>query len=129
MSAWRLVVRELYERGPLTAAQIMTDAVGGSGLARARQLGLVSQCPGRGGNFPDEPCHLTAEGIAYMEGRMVCITRFVPHPGTKKRGKGSTAVVRPTWLASLPDRTGLMLQSALVASRLSDQSAGCGVGA
>ena len=108
MSAWRLVVRELYERGPLASRQFVGVPDAHSALRRARQLGLV-ESPGRGGARGYKPWAITELGRAYCEGRAVLETLFVPHPGTRARAKGSVCVI------NVP--------------RLADQSVGCGVGA
>ena len=108
MSGWVLLVRELYERGPLRAKDFETlryrDCMLGvhTYLERCAVLGLVER-PGRHGSDGARPYVLTPLGVDVAEGRV----RFVVPPFKRAgerggRPKGTKMVARPTWLSSLP---------------------------
>lgn len=108
MAGWVLVVRELYERGPLTIKEFRAQSAPGqttrylgSDLARATRLGLIKP-PGRGGHQP-RPYVLTPAGVAFAENRLAPVwPGYTPRPGRCGVPRGHRVVLRPTWLASLP---------------------------
>lgn len=113
MSAWRLVVRELYERGPLRGTEVRSlfksEELTGpyTALQTAARMGLV-RSPGRGTN---QPYTLTDAGRAMVENRLAAV---VPkyRTGRQKGGRpqGTQLVLRPTWLASLPPANEIRLR-------------------
>lgn len=114
MSAWRLVVRELYLRGPLQGVAIRSLFTSQSltgpyqALRTAAHMGLVRP-PGRGTN---KPYTLTEAGQSLVENRLAAV---VPEYRTGRprggRPRGTQLVLRPTWLASLPPTNEIRLQT------------------
>lgn len=100
MSAWRIVVQELYERGGSAAAARLPFEVDRHALERAIRRRMV-QGPGKGSNGAGE-YRLTDLGLSLAQNRVVLVPRC-PSAGHPNRVRGSDLVARPTWLASLPD--------------------------
>jgi hypothetical protein len=88
MSHWRLVVRELNERGPLHWAQIMSGPQ--HGLNAAAELGFV-QRPGCATGV----WSITELGRQWCEGRVQVVTTWPGRPGRKH-------MLAATWLHALP---------------------------
>lgn len=94
MSAWRLMLSELYERGPLFANQFRHygKSLPHQAFATALRLGLAI---GRINNGNVRPYELTDVGRDVIEGRAVVVC----DPPMKRGGK---LRVRPTWISALP---------------------------
>lgn len=88
MSHWRLVVRELYERGPLRWGQVMSGTQ--QGLNDAAKLGLVTR-PGS----PVNPWRITELGRQWCEHRVDVVISWPGRPGRKR-------MLAATWLHALP---------------------------
>ena len=111
MSAWRLVVRELYERGPLRFEQFLTCADSYRTINHAQKLGLVTRI-GRHGKSPAQKYRLTPLGEAFAAGRVACVIRTFGQAGTNGgRMAGTTQTFRPTWVSSLPMPNTIRLQA------------------
>lgn len=101
MSAWRIVVREVYEAGgsmPTRDSTAWTVSVNAA-FSKAAYLGLL-RSPGRGGNGKDpRGWTLTPLGRDYCEGRVVHIPNV-----RRKNPTDSNYIIwfQATWLASLP---------------------------
>lgn len=93
MSVWRLVTFELYERGPLRTAQLMTAGDTARGLHDASQRGLVKR-------MADSRWCVTTLGVALATRRIVFRVPFVG--GEPHRQKGTTLRPVATWLSALP---------------------------
>lgn len=100
MSAWKLIVRELYERGPITTAQVQSTQPGVfAAVDRATRLGLVAKSSER----VNATLSLTAAGLEYATGRATVAPTLVPKPpGWSGRMPGTVERVVPTWIAALP---------------------------
>ena len=100
MSAWKLLVTELYRRGPLTSAQSSVSSLRPA-VAFASRLGLIER-PGRGGCVK-RPYALTPLGVAYAEGRAAAVVQS-GQISAKTGGRSHGAKLRmvATWLSSLP---------------------------
>jgi hypothetical protein len=111
MSAWRLAVRELYERGPTSLQQLELRQLTSGALVQGMGLGLIKG-PGRSGR-PGSLYALTEAGHALAQGRMQCVIKRAGHLGINGgRARGTVRVLRPTWLASLPPANAIRLQGA-----------------
>jgi len=88
MSHWRLVVRELNERGPLHWAQVMSGTQ--RGLNDAANLGFVTRPGG-----PAKPWRITELGRQWCENRVAVVIKWPGRPGRK-------AMLVATWLYALP---------------------------
>lgn len=128
MAGWRLVVRELYERGPLRARDLRPsyskDAQRnvGSDLRRAAELGLLT-LPGRCGVHA--VYRLTPSGIAFAQGKLEVIVPEYRSPARGGRPKGVRCVLRPTWLSALPAAE---FQGGTMADDREPRKAGCSGG-
>jgi len=91
MSTWRNVIKALAT-GPrkfehLAAEWGRTSHDAYDGITKAKRLGLIEQCEGRGQGW----WRLTPLGMEYAEGRVVL-----------ERRRSGCAVFAATWLRSLP---------------------------
>lgn len=105
MSAWKIAVRELYERGGSGTLAQLSASVTHQAMKEAIRRGMVKG-PGKG-THGRVPYLLTALGAALAEGRLQMVVS-VSSQGLWHRRHGSELVPRPTWLASLP--TGIRLE-------------------
>lgn len=92
MAAWHLIVRTLYERGPLSTYMLSTYVDGdvGSACNQAVVLGLLVPSA-RGGDNRGRKWQLTQRGVDLCEGR---VDQVETRPGGRRWVS--------TWLSALP---------------------------
>lgn len=97
MSAWKLAVRAVFERGPLRSDQV--DRCVAEGMSKAVELGFLVGA-GRAGRLGRGTYRLTEKGELLALGKLEM--RHVPG----EPGKRGPLRARPTWLAALPPAGG-----------------------